>query len=80
MYIIVKIEELYNRNKNATFSYARARSVALQPDYARPNSGRRLLAGAGDRVVKTEKSMLKYWAADLCGGGGEVADISWGGR
>ena len=54
--------------------------MALQPDYARPNSGRRLLAGAGDRVVKIEKAMLKYWAADLAAAEGEVADISWGGR
>ena len=55
-------------------------SVALDPEYARPNSGRKILAAVENKVIFCEKAFWGFKQRELCLEGGTVSNISWEGR
>jgi len=57
------------------------KAVAIDPIYARSNSGRRFMTGVEDKVTLHEKTFLsRYKTTVLCQGEGQVTSIKWRGR
>jgi len=78
----VVITGLYSDDHTVDTSLDRpVTSVAIDPIYARKDSGRRFMTGAEDQVVLHEKVLFgRYKQEVLCQGEGQVGSIKWRGR
>ena len=55
-------------------------SLALDPGFAKPNSGRKMLAAVQDKVIFFEKGWFGLKQRELCQGEGTVRNIVWEGK
>ena len=55
-------------------------SVALDPGYAKPDSGRKILAAVENKVIYCEKGFWGVKQRELCQEGGTISNINWEGR
>ena len=55
-------------------------SVALDPGYAKPNSGRKILAAVEDKVIFCEKGFWGFKQRELCQEEGTIRNIIWEGQ
>ena len=73
---------LYSDENTHNFSMERpVTSIAIDPIYARKDSGRRFMTGVEDRLTMHEKVIFgRYKQEVLCQGEGPIANIRWRGR
>ena len=55
-------------------------SVALDPGYAKPDSGRKILAAVENKVIYCEKGFWGVKQRELCQEGGTISNINWEGK
>ena len=55
-------------------------SVALDPGYAKPNSGRKILAAVENKVIFCEKGFWGFKQRELCQEEGTIRNIIWEGQ
>jgi hypothetical protein len=78
----VVVTGLYSDDNTHNFSMERPiTSIAIDPIYARKDSGRRFMTGVEDRLTMHEKVLFgRYKQEVVCQGEGPVANIRWRGR
>jgi len=78
----VVVTGLYTEENTHNFNMDKpVKSIAIDPIYARPNSGRRFMTGVEDKLILHEKVIFSRYKQDiLCHGEGPVCNIKWRGR
>ena len=78
----VVVTGLYSDDNTLNFSMDRpVASIAIDPIYARKDSGKRLMTGVEDKLTMHEKVIFgRYKQEVLCQGEGPITSIRWRGR
>jgi len=78
----VVVTGLYTEENTHNFKLEKpVQSIAIDPIYARANSGRRFMTAVEDRLILHEKTFLSRYKQDvICQGEGPVSSIKWRGR
>ena len=78
----ILVTGLYSEDNTVSLNMERpVQSIAIDPIYARSNSGKRFMSGVEDKLVMHEKVIFgRYKQEVLCQGEGEVNNIKWRGR
>ena len=78
----IVVTGLYSDDNTVNFNMERpVTSIAIDPIYARANSGRRFMTGVEDKLIMHEKVIFgRYKQEVLCQGEGQVCNIRWRGR
>eukprot|EP00092_Neocalanus_flemingeri_P033946 GFUD01036912.1.p1 GENE.GFUD01036912.1~~GFUD01036912.1.p1 ORF type:complete len:874 (+),score=241.55 GFUD01036912.1:57-2678(+) len=78
----VVVTGLYTDENTHNFNMEKpVKSIAIDPIYARANSGKRFMTGVEDKLILHEKVIFSRYKQDiLCQGEGSVCNIKWRGR
>jgi len=78
----ILITGLYSEENSYNYNFEKpVKSIAIDPIYARANSGRRFMTGVEDKLILHEKAFFgNYKQEILCQGEGSVCNIKWRGR
>ena len=78
----VVVTGLYSDDHTLNFSMGRpVASIAIDPIYARKDSGKRIMTGVEDKLTMHEKVIFgRYKQEVLCQGEGPITNIRWRGR
>ena len=78
----VVVTGLYSDDHTLNFSMDRpVSSIAIDPIYARKDSGKRIMTGVEDKLTMHEKVLFgRYKQEVLCQGEGPISNIKWRGR
>ena len=78
----VVVTGLYTEENTHNFKLDKpVQSIAIDPIYARANSGRRYMTAVEDKLFLHEKTFLSRYKQDvICQGEGPISNIKWRGR
>jgi len=78
----IVVTGLYTDDNTHNFKMDKpARTIAIDPIYARANSGRRFMTTSEDKLIIHEKTFLSRYKQDtICQGEGEIHNVRWRGR